>query len=342
MSKRVLILGINGFIGSHLLEAILNQTDWQVTGLDLATHKIDEFLDNARFTFKQADMLSSYDWIDEQVKLADMVLPLVAIATPQTYVTDPLKVFELDFEANLPIVRMCAKHQTRLVFPSTSEVYGMSDAPAFKEYETNMVLGPVSTPRWIYSTCKQLMDRIIIAYGEKEGLPYTLFRPFNWYGPKLDDLNQAGGQKSRVLTQFISQILKGENLVLVDGGQQRRSFTYVSDGIDALMRILKNENGCAQSRIFNIGNPTQDFSIAEFAELLLNTAKGLPQFPKANQVQLVEQASSHYYGKGYQDVPARVPSIEEAQAHLGWQPHIGLSAGLEKTLKAIVLDPELA
>jgi len=338
MTKRILILGVNGFIGSHLLEAILTQTDWTVVGLDLGCHKIDEWLDSPRFVFKQADMLSAHDWINAQVKQADVVLPLVAIATPQTYVNDPLKVFELDFEANLPIVRMCVAHQTRLVFPSTSEVYGMSSASEFKEYETNMVLGPVSTPRWIYATCKQMMDRLIIAYGEKNALPYTLFRPFNWYGPKLDDLNQASGQKSRVLTQFISQILKGENLVLVDGGLQRRSFTYVTDGIDALMRIIDNPDGCADNRIFNIGNPAQDYSICELAESLLSIAKTLPEFPKAHHVKLVEQPSSTYYGQGYQDVATRVPSIEEAQKHLHWQPHTTLSTGLEKTLKAITLD----
>jgi nucleoside-diphosphate-sugar epimerase len=336
VSKRILILGINGFIGSHLTEAILTQTDWEVVGLDLTSHKIAEFLDNPRLHFHQANMLTSHDWIEAEIQKADAVLPLVAIATPQTYVSDPLRVFELDFEANLPIVRMCVKHKARLVFPSTSEVYGMSPDQEFKEYESNMVLGPVSTPRWIYSTCKQLMDRIIIAYGQKEGLRYTLFRPFNWYGPKLDDLKQAGTQKSRVLTQFIAQILEGKNLVLVDGGAQRRSFTYITDGIDALMRILANEQGTADQRIFNIGNPAEDYSIREMAETLLEAARANPVFsPLAAKIQLENQSSTDYYGKGYQDVQTRVPSIEEAKTHLGWEPTTPLAQGLARTLEAI-------
>lgn len=335
MSKRILILGVNGFIGSHLTEAILNQTDWEIVGLDLGSHKIAEFLENPRLHFHQKNMLESYDWIEEEIKKADAVLPLVAIASPQTYVTDPLKVFELDFEANLPIVRMCVKHQTRLIFPSTSEVYGMCPDKEFKEYESNMLLGPVSTPRWIYSTCKQLMDRIIIAYGEKEGLKYTLFRPFNWYGPKLDELKQTGGQKSRVLTAFIAQILNGEDLVLVDGGAQRRSFTYITDGIDALLRIIANENNAADQRIFNIGNPSQDYSIRQLAEMLLEAARQNPRFAQlAEKIQLLDKASSDHYGKGYQDVQNRVPSITEALTHLGWEPTIGLAEGLARTLEA--------
>lgn len=336
MSKNILILGVNGFIGSHLTEAILKQTDWTVTGLDLTTHKIEEFLDHPRLHFHQANMLTSYDWIEEQIKQADAVLPLVAIANPQIYVTDPLRVFELDFEANLPIIRLCVKHRKRVIFPSTSEVYGMCAEPEFKEYESNLVLGPVSTPRWIYSTCKQLMDRVILAYGDKEGLQYTLFRPFNWYGPKLDDLTQVEGQKSRVLTAFIGNILEGQDLILVDGGAQRRSFTYISDGIEALLRIIENKNGCADQRIFNIGNPSQDYSIRELAEQLLASARLNPVYTRlAAQVKLVDKPSAAHYGKGYQDVQTRVPSIDEAKTHLGWEPKISLAEGLKLTLNAL-------
>lgn len=336
MSKRILILGINGFIGSHLTEAILNQTDWDIVGLDLSSHKITEFLGDPRLHFHQANMLESYEWIEEEIKKADVVLPLVAIANPQTYVSDPLKVFELDFEANLPIVRMCVKHHTRLIFPSTSEVYGMSPESEFKEYDSNIVLGPVTTPRWIYSTCKQLMDRVIVAYGEKEGLQYTLFRPFNWYGPKLDELNQSGGQKSRVLTAFISQILNGENLVMVDGGAQRRSFTYITDGIDALLRIIENKNNAADQRIFNIGNPSQDFSIRQLGEMLLDAARDNPALAgKTDKVALVDKSSGEHYGQGYQDVKSRVPSIMEARTHLNWEPKVTLKEGLARTLSAL-------
>jgi nucleoside-diphosphate-sugar epimerase len=110
-----------------------------------------------------------------------VVLPLAAIATPSTYVSDPLKVFKLDFEANLDIVKLAVAYKTRLIFPSTSEVYGMCTDELFDEELSHLVLGPISKQRWIYSCSKQLLDRVIYAYGIHEGLNYTIFRPFNFY-----------------------------------------------------------------------------------------------------------------------------------------------------------------
>ncbi len=132
----------------------------------------------------------------------------MAIATPATYVIDPLRVFELDFEANLDIVRKCVRYKKRVLFPSTSEVYGMSTDREFDEETSNFVLGPINKQRWIYACSKQLMDRVIHAYGMKQGLKYTLFRPFNWVGPKLDNILEPKEGSSRVLTQFIGNILR--------------------------------------------------------------------------------------------------------------------------------------
>ena len=121
----VLILGANGFIGSHLSETILAKKDWQIYAMDLAQDKIAACLEHPRFHFTVGDITKQTDWIREHIKKCDVVLPLVAVATPALYVQDPLRVFELDFEANLIIVRLCAEYKKRLIFPSTSEVYGM-------------------------------------------------------------------------------------------------------------------------------------------------------------------------------------------------------------------------
>lgn len=331
MSKNVLILGVNGFIGSHLLSAILNKTDWEVWGLDLSTHKITPHLNHPRFHFKQADLRSSHDWIEETIQSVDTVLPLVAIANPQVYVTDPLSVYELDFEANIPIIRWCARYQKHLVFPSTSEVYGMSPDAQFDEYSSHLVLGPTTTPRWIYSCSKQLLDRVILALNQRNPFPFTLFRPFNWFGPGLDEIGAHVKTHTRVVTQFMNQILRGENLVLVDGGQQRRSFTYIDDGIDALFRIVDNKNHCATHQIFNIGNPNNQASIAELANMMLTIARSLPHLaPLAHQVNIVSDRAESVYGAGYQDIPARVPSIEQARSKLGFNPSTGLEEGLRK------------
>ncbi|HTD90809.1 MAG TPA: bifunctional UDP-4-keto-pentose/UDP-xylose synthase, partial [Burkholderiales bacterium] len=168
--KKILILGVNGFIGHHLAQRILSTTRWQIVGMDLSSNKISGLLKNKRFQFHKGDITQQLKWIDRQVRACDVVLPLVAIATPATYVTDPLRVFELDFEANLPIVRACAKHGKRLIFPSTSEVYGMCTDREFDPHTSQLVLGPINKPRWIYSCSKQLMDRVIWGYGMQHNL----------------------------------------------------------------------------------------------------------------------------------------------------------------------------
>jgi len=124
--KKILILGVNGFIGHHLSKRILSATDWEVYGMDMSNDRVADLLEQKRFHFFEGDITINREWIEYHVRKCDTVLPLVAIATPATYVREPLRVFELDFEANLPIVRAAVRHRKRLIFPSTSEVYGMS------------------------------------------------------------------------------------------------------------------------------------------------------------------------------------------------------------------------
>ena len=285
---RVLILGVNGFIGNALTERILQTTDWHVSGLDIGSDKIAPFLDNPRFTYLEGDIAINKEWIEYQVKKCDVVLPLVAIATPAAYVKEPLAVFELDFEENLRIVKQAVRYGKRVVFPSTSEVYGMCPDAEFDEDASPLVYGPIQKQRWIYSCSKQLLDRVIWAYGTR-GLQFTLFRPFNWFGPHLDDINSPKEGSSRVLTQFLHNILYGLPIKLVDGGTQRRSFTYISDGIDCLMKILENEGGRADRGIFNIGNPLNDLSVRELAERLVATVAAHPAYADlARKTEIVE------------------------------------------------------
>jgi nucleoside-diphosphate-sugar epimerase len=333
MSLKVLILGVNGFIGNSLTERILKDTTWEVYGMDMAADKLGASLGHKRFRFVEGDITINREWIEYHVRKCDVVLPLVAIATPATYVTDPLRVFELDFEANLDIVRKCVRYKKRVIFPSTSEVYGMSTDREFDEEASNLVLGPINKPRWIYSCSKQLLDRVIAAYGQQHGFKYTLFRPFNWIGPKLDNILEPKEGSSRVLTQFIGNILRGKDIQLVDGGAQRRSFTYIDDGVDALLRIIENKDGCADGRIFNIGNPANDMSVRELAETLVALIKTYPKYaPLANATRLVAVDSAEYYGKGYQDILTRVPSIRNAEMYLGWKPTTDLNSALRMTL----------
>jgi nucleoside-diphosphate-sugar epimerase len=333
--KKILILGVNGFIGHHLSQRIIADTDWDVYGMDMQTDRIADLLEEERFHFFEGDITINKEWIEYHVRKCDTVLPLVAIATPATYVKEPLRVFELDFEANLPIVRACVRHGKRLVFPSTSEVYGMCPDRAFDPESSPLVLGPINKPRWIYSCAKQLMDRVIHAYGMQHDLDYTLFRPFNWIGAGLDNLNAPKEGSSRVITQFLGHIVRGETIKLVDGGRQRRTFTYVDDGIDALMRIIENRGGIASGKIYNIGNPRNNFSVRELAQMMLKMAKNYDEYrDNARRVKLKNTTAAQYYGRGYQDVQNRMPKIANTMNELRWKPRVGMRKALEHIFEA--------
>ena len=333
--KNILILGVNGFIGHHLSTRILAKTDWQVYGMDMYNDRIAPLLDNARLRYFEGDITINREWMEYHLKKCDVVLPLVAIATPATYVREPLRVFELDFEANLAIVRLCVKHRKRVLFPSTSEVYGMCRDPEFDPESSELIYGPIEKPRWIYACSKQLLDRVIHAYGLRGELDYTLFRPFNWIGPGLDNLHAAKEGSSRVITQFLGHIARGEDVRLVDGGRQRRCFTGISDGIDALMKIIENRNGCASGKIYNIGNPANSLSVRELAQQMLQIAAGYQEYRvNAAKVRLIDVSAADYYGRGYQDVEHRVPKIENTQADLEWSPQVGMQEALRQIFEA--------
>lgn len=330
---KVLILGVNGFIGSSLVWKILTQTDWHVWGMDMATNKLSHVIDHERFHFFEGDITINKEWIEYHVKKCDVVVPLVAIATPSLYVKDPIRVYELDFEANMEIVKQAVKYKKRLVFPSTSEVYGLVEDAEFDEYETNLSYGPIPKQRWIYATIKQLLDRVIWGYGETAGLDFSLFRPFNFVGPKLDDINDPKEGSSRVVTQFIHNVIKGKPIKLVDGGHQKRSFTFIDDGVEAIFRIIENKDGAASRRIFNIGNPKMQYSIRELAHMIIELVGEYEEYAEiAKNVKIEEVTSEEYYGKAYQDVVHRVPKVEEAKKHLGWEPKTDLRTALKLTL----------
>jgi nucleoside-diphosphate-sugar epimerase len=335
MATKVLILGVNGFIGHHLSARILKDTDWQVFGMDMNSERIEPLLANPRMKFFEGDITINKEWIEYHVRKCDVVLPLVAIATPATYVQAPLKVFELDFEANLPIIRQCVRYGKRVLFPSTSEVYGMCRDSEFDPLSSELIYGPIDKQRWIYACSKQLLDRVIYAYGAGGQLDYTLFRPFNWIGAGLDNIHSAKEGSSRVITQFLGHIVRGEPIKLVDGGAQKRCFTAISDGVDALMRIIANKDGCATRKIFNIGNPANNFSVRELAGQMLALAADYPEYrDNAKKVKLIDTTAGEYYGKGYQDVTNRVPKISNTKSELGWEPKVTMRDALKQIFEA--------
>jgi len=331
--KRVLILGVDGFIGNALVERLLDSGRYDVHGMDLQANSIGRFLDRPGFYFDEGDIAIHREWIEYHIRKCDIVIPLVAIATPVEYTRNPLRVFELDFEENLRVVRYCVKYNKRIVFPSTSEVYGMCEEEVFDEDKSKLVMGPIRMQRWIYACSKQLLDRVIWAYGQQKGLRFTLFRPFNWIGPRLDRLESARIGSSRAITQLILNLVDGTPIQLIDGGNQKRCFTDVADGVECLYRIIENRGGVCDWQIINIGNPENEVSIRELAEMLVAKFEVHPlrsNFPPFAGFRKTE--SRLYYGHGYQDVQHRKPSIRNAQRLLKWTAAIDLEKSVERTL----------
>ncbi|MBG80770.1 MAG: bifunctional UDP-glucuronic acid oxidase/UDP-4-amino-4-deoxy-L-arabinose formyltransferase [Phycisphaerae bacterium] len=335
----VLVLGVNGFIGSHLCEQMLDTGRYEVYGMDLRSDNLGRIVDHPNFHFVEGDIAINREWIEYHVRKCDVILPLVAIATPIEYTRNPLRVFQLDFEENLRIVRDCVRYGKRIIFPSTSEVYGMCQDEHFDEDKSNLVTGPINRQRWIYSCSKQLLDRVIWAYGQSEGLRFTLFRPFNWIGPRLDTLDSARIGSSRAITQLILNLVEGTPIQLVDGGEQKRCFTEVAEGVDCLFRIIENEDERCDGRIINIGNPDNEHSIKELAEMLVEEFEAHPlrkHFPPFAGFKVIE--SRTYYGKGYEDVQHRRPSIRNALRYVGWRPQVETRNSVARTLDWFLCD----
>ncbi|WP_176012047.1 bifunctional UDP-4-amino-4-deoxy-L-arabinose formyltransferase/UDP-glucuronic acid oxidase ArnA [Victivallis sp. Marseille-Q1083] len=331
--KSVLILGVNGFIGSHLSERLLASGKYEVYGMDLRSNYIEHLMGLPNFNFREGDIAIHREWIEYHIRKCDIILPLVAIATPIEYTRNPLRVFELDFEENLRVVRYCVKYNKRILFPSTSEVYGMCEDAYFDEDNSKLVTGPIRMQRWIYSCSKQLLDRVIWAYGVRNNLKFTLFRPFNWIGPRLDSLTSARIGSSRAITQMILNLVQGSPIQLIDGGEQKRCFVDISESIEALYRIIENDKGCCDGQIINIGNPDNEASVKVMAEMLVEKFEKHPlrdKFPPFAGYLVVE--SGAFYGKGYQDVQHRCPSIKNAKRLLHWTPSVSLEQSIETTL----------
>jgi len=330
---KILILGSDGFIGYHLTDSILQDekfAEYTITGIDANKLRTDMLPSSNRFQFHKANILQSRQYIDSLIQDTDIVLPLVAIATPKIYVERPMDVFELDFEENLRILKLCHKLNKRVIFPSTSEVYGKGIAP-FDENTTDLTYGPIKYSRWIYACSKQLLDRVVFAMHQKSPFRFTLFRPFNWVGPYLDSLESSSEGSSRLITQLINDAqIKGE-VTLVDGGNQKRCFTDVRDGVSALKAMILNED-ISNQKIYNVGNPWNNFSVREVAMMLIEKMK---EHKLVTDVQIKVKSSGEFYGAGYEDVSNRVPSINNIGNDLNWTPQYTFEQSLHNILSSL-------
>jgi nucleoside-diphosphate-sugar epimerase len=358
---KVLILGAGGFIGVNLTERLLQDGVHHVIAVDINPAKMDDLLleENRKDTWSPKlryihQDIANDEAMIELVQQADVVLDLVAFANPSLYVDDPLGVYDLNFVQNMKIVHHCRVYKKRLIQFSTCEVYGISAAKAaeqfglssrehkceFAEDTTPLIMGPVKNHRWIYACSKQLLERILFALGKSEDFPFTIIRPFNFVGPRIDYLPSEEAGNPRVFSHFMDSLLYGTKpMMLVDGGTAWRSYTYISDAVDCIVRIIEDKDSNCNGQIFNIGQPENELQIKDMAVKMCDifdthfrTAADPPR------PEIVSISGEEFYGKGYEDCDRRIPNIDKAKSLLGWSPTYDIDAVLTKTMEYFVKE----
>jgi UDP-glucose 4-epimerase len=310
---RFLITGGAGFVGSHLTDALLKRGD-EVTILDVASDlKVRHQLANPRFRYVRDSVLNS-QILEGLISRCDVVYHLAAVVGVDHYVGDPYQVLNVNVNGTQNVLTAAFKARKKVVFSSTSEVYGKSPAVPFTE-DGERVLGSTKIDRWCYSTSKAVGEHFCFAF-EKLGLPIVVIRYFNVYGPRLDRAD-AG----RVMAIFLGQLMRGAPLTVIGDGKQTRCFTYVDDAIRATVAAgLKEE---AVGQIINIGSD-EEVSINELAEKMIRLS-GLP-----SSVVYIPEAEA--YGAGYEDIRRRAPDIARMREILGVSPRFTLEEGLKRTI----------
>jgi len=314
---RIVILGAGGFIGSHLVEHLQYDDRTQVLALDVTDEKL-ESIPRDTFVFHQADIRRTPEVLDAVVGEADVVVDLIAYANPSIYVTSPIEVFELNFMQNLRVAEVCMKHRKRLIQYSSAEVYGKADrGQLYTEEETDLVHGPVNKQRWIYASAKMLLERVLFAHGEAGDLDYTIVRPFNFVGSRFDYLVPAGSMGGpRVFAHFMSALLTGGPMYLVDGGRVHRAFMHISDA-NAAFQVFLDRPEETRNQIFNVGNPDNNVTIREAASLMIDLYQELTGEVHTSEIK--EVSGEEFYGQGYEDADRLPPDISKMR-RLGWAP----------------------
>ncbi len=313
---KVLITGGAGYIGSHLADRFLAE-DAAVTVVDNLSsgrrRNIEHNLGCARFRFVEGDVLDR-PLMEDLVEGHDLVCHLAAIVGVRRVLANPLRAILQNVGGTELVLALANKHGRRVLFASTSEIYGKSPNAPFAE-EDDRVLGTTQLSRWAYSTGKALDEHLCFAY-HNQGLPVSIVRYFNSYGPRLDVRGYAS-----VIGIFITQALAGEPLTVHQRGEQTRCFTYVADTVEgSLLAATKRE---ALGQAFNIGSD-REITILELAKIILRLTSA------SSEITLVSYEKA--FGPGFEDVPRRVPAVSKAQRLLGFRAKAPLEEGLHKTI----------
>jgi UDP-glucose 4-epimerase len=311
---KVLITGGAGFLGSHLAEAFLARGD-EVTALDPASElKVRHLRGEPRFRLIRESILNR-DILEGLSAWADLIYHLAAVVGVEHYVGDPYQVLTVNINGTQEVLAAAFRHGRKVVFASTSEVYGRSEQVPFDE-DGDRVLGSTRIDRWCYSTSKAAAEHLCFAFG-RMGLPVVVVRYFNVYGPRLDRMDRG-----RVITMFMGQLLRGEPLTVIGDGTQTRCFTYVDDAVRATVQAGLRPQAVGEA--INIGSD-DEVSIRDLAAAMIRISGS------SSTIAFVPKEA--VYDRGYEDIPRRVPVVRRMHELLGVRAEIPLEDGLARTIE---------
>ncbi|CAM2879225.1 NAD-dependent epimerase/dehydratase family protein [Paenibacillus sediminis] len=312
---RIVVTGGAGFIGSHLSEALL-KTEHEVVVLDdLSNGKkkyIAELEGHPRFRFVQGSILNR-PLLKQLMNQCDVVYHLAAVLGVKNTVESPLKVIEGNIDGTRNILELAWEKQIKVVFASTSEIYGKNEKLPFTE-ESDRVLGPPQVHRWCYATAKAIDEHMCFAYADK-GLPVTIIRFFNTYGPR-----QTSTQYGGVIPKFIVAALNNKDITVYGDGEQMRCFTYIHDTVRGIIPCMEP---AFDKHAFNIGT-TYRLTINDLAYKIKELT--------GSSSSIVHLPYELAYGPGYEDMKNRLPDISKAKLMLGYSPKVNIEQGLLQTI----------
>jgi UDP-glucose 4-epimerase len=314
---KALITGGAGFIGSHLAEALLAREDDVVVLDDLSTGSLQNILPvmhHPRFQFVLGSIMDR-QLVGDTVAGCDVVYHLGAAAGVRLVFEQPVRTIETNVEGTHQVLDACLRHGRKVLIASTSEVYGKdvrADRGRFREDE-DITIG--SSIRWCYATSKALDEFLARAYRQEKGLPIVIARFFNTVGPR------QSAAYGNVMPRFVEQALLGKPITLYGDGSQVRTFTWVGDTVDAVMRLMDSPE--AEGEIFNVGSD-EPVTVRELAGRVLEGTGS------ASEIMTIpyEQA----YGPGFEDVRYRVPDISKLRDVTGYAPTLGLDEILSRVI----------
>jgi len=307
-TKRVLVTGGAGFIGSHLCEALLKRGDQVSVIDDFSTGRIENVAhlqDAPGFHLTEGSILD-FPLLESMLKKADLIFHLAAVVGVQKIIEVPVDTIEINVLGSHNVLTLAARYGTPCLLASTSEVYGKSVKYPFVEND-DAVYGPTTKSRWSYACSKAIDEFLALAYHHEQHLPVVIARLFNTTGPRQT------GRYGMVLPRFVDQALRGQPMTVFGSGRQTRCFADVSDVVRAL--LLLADEPAAVGQVFNVGNP-EEVSIGDLARLV----KKLTQ--SDSEIRLIPYDDA--YEPGFEDMERRIPSIEKISRFVGFGPRVKL------------------